>query len=203
MCYRAYTQEDREERTAVEDMSVYKIMSLWRDGSLRSWYIGEEYKVGKTNRQQIPLNMKRANSSEKAGGFIIRDGYHSYNSRTTKPVIRNGSMFAHADKNMGLTEPLVCRILNDLGDEAGGGYLVCWDYPQPQLEGALTLDEFRERFKFDTAGLDLYGGTCVIARCTVPKGAHYYENGNGEIVSDAIRVDSYECFTKPKEDKND
>ena len=79
---------------------------------------------------------------------------------------------------------------------------MCWRNPS-KLKEALTLDEFRERFKFDTAGLDLTGGTCVIARCTVPEGAHYYENGNGEIVSDAIRVNSYEYFTKPEEDKND
>jgi hypothetical protein len=66
------------------------------------------------------------------------------------------------------------------------------------LKETLTLDEFRERFKFDTAGMDMTGGTCVIARCTIPGGSHYYENANGEIVSDAIRVDSYEYITKPE-----
>lgn len=179
-----------EERTAVEDMPVYKIMSLWRNGSLRSWYMEVEYEVGKTNRQWMPLKMKGADSSEETEGFLIGEGFHSYNSRTTKPVIRT-------------SQHLVCRILNDSGDETGNGYLICWRNPRPKLEETLTLDEFRERFKFDTAGLDLLGGTCVIARCTIPGGAHYYENVDGEIVSDAIRVDSYEYFTKPEEDKND
>lgn len=194
MCYRAYTQEDREERTAVEDMPVYKIMSLWRNGSLRSWYMEEEYKVGKTERLGVPLKMKRIDTSEEAGGFIISEGFHSYDSRTTKPVIRTSNS---------LLQHLVCHITNNSGDEIGNGYLMCWRNPMSKLEETLTLDEFRERFKFDTAGLDLLGGTCVIARCTIPGGAHYYENVDGEIVSDAIRVDSYELFTKPEEDKND
>lgn len=182
-----------EERTAVEDMPVYKIMSLWRDGSLRSWYMEEEYEVGKINRQCMPLKIRSVDTSEETGGFIINEGYHSYNSRTTKPVIRTSStLFQH----------LVCHIMNNLGYEIGNGYLMCWRNPS-KLDGTLTLDEFRERFKFDTAGLGPTGDTCVIARCTIPGGAHYYENVNGEIVSDAIRVDSYEYFTKPEEDKND
>jgi hypothetical protein len=195
MCYIAYTQEDREERTAVEDMPVYKIMSLWKNGSLRSWYMEEEYEVGKTERLGVPLKMKRADSSEETGGFIISEGYHSYNSRTTKPVIRTS--------NDALLQHLACYIMNNLGYEIGNGYLIRWRNPMPELKETLTLDEFRERFKFDTAGMSMCGWTCVIARCTVPEGSHYFENANGEIVSDAIRVDSYEFFTKPEEDKND
>lgn len=183
-----------EERTAVEDMPVYKIMSLWRNGSLRSWYMEEEYEVGNTNRQWTPLKMKGADSSEETGGFLIGEGYHSYNSRTTKPVIKTSNT---------LLQHLVCYITNNSGDEIGNGYLMCWSNPMSKLEETLTLDEFRERFKFDTAGLDLLGGTCVIARCTIPRGAHYYENVNGEIVSDAIRVDSYEYFTEPEVHIND
>ena len=194
MCYLAYAKKDMEERTAVEDMPVYKIMSLWRGGSLRSWYMEEEYEVGKTERLAVPLKMKRVDSSEETGGFIISEGYHSYNSRTTKPVIRTSST---------LLQHLVCHIMNNLGYEIGNGYLMCWRNPMPELkEDAMTLDEFRECFKFDTTGLALLGDTCVIARCTIPGGSHYYENVNGEIVSDAIRVDSYEYFTK-QEDKND
>ena len=92
--------------------------------------------------------------------------------------------------------------MNNSGDEIGG-YLMCWHQPISEFKEALALDEFRERFKFDTTGLDLTGGTCVIAHCTIPGGAHYYENVNGEIVSDAIRVDSYELFTKPESENND
>jgi hypothetical protein len=193
MCYLAYAKKDMEERTAVEDMPVYKIMSLWRDGSLRSWYMEEEYEVGKTERLAVPLRMKAVDSSEEAEVFRISEGYHSYSSRTTKPVIRTSSTwFQH----------LVCHIMTNLGYEIGNGYLMCWRIPMSELkEEALTLDEFREHFKFDTTGMALLGDTCVIARCTIPGGAHYYENVNGEIVSDAIRVDSYELFTKPEEKK--
>ena len=197
MCYRAYTKEDMEQRTAVEDMPVYKIMSLWRNGSLRSWYMEEEYEVGKTERLAAPLKMKRADPSD--GGFIISEGYHSYNSRTAKLGIRT----SHGLKELFQRSNLVCCIMNNSGDEIGR-YLMCWHNPTSELlNETLTLGEFRERFKFETAGLDLFGGTCVIARCTIPGGARYYENGNGEIVSDAIRVDSYECVTKPEGKNND
>lgn len=182
-----------EQRTAVEDMPVYKIMSLWRDGSLRSWYMEEEYEVGKTNRQWMPLKMKGADSSEETGGFIISEGYHSYSSRATKPVIS----LSHT-----LHRHLVCYIMNNSGHEIGNGYLMCWCNPEFTLRETLTLDEFRKRFKFDTTGLNLTGATCVIARCTIPGGSNYYENVNGEIVSDAIRVDSYEYFTKPEENND-
>lgn len=197
-----------EERTAVEDMPVYKIMSLSKDGALRSWYMEEEYEVGKTERLGVPLKMERIHTMSAFLGdggvfLVINEGFHSYDSRTTKPVIRNGQMFEHVDKSLGLTEPLVCRILNDSGDETSNGYLMCWRSPMSKSKETLTLDEFRERFKFDTAGLDQTGGTCVIARCTVPEGARYYENVDGEIVSDTIRVDSYEYFTKPEEENND
>jgi hypothetical protein len=204
MCYRAYTKKDMEERTAVEDMPVYKIMSLSKDGALKSWYMGEEYKVGKTERLGVPLKMERLPDMRPflCEFLVINEGFHSYDSRATKLVIRNSHMLDHVGKNMYLTDPLVCRILNDSGGETGNGYLMCWRNPS-KLNGTLTLDEFRERFRFDTAGLGPTGDTCVIARCTIPGGAHYYENVNGEIVSDAIRVDSYEYFTKPEEDKND
>lgn len=193
MCYLAYAKKDMEERTAVEDMPVYKIMSLWSDGSLRSWYMEEEYEVGKTERLAVPLKMRSVDTREGTGGFIINEGYHSYNSRTTKPVIRTSStLFQH----------LVCHIMNSLGYRICNGYLMCWRSPISELKEALTLDEFRERFKFDTAGMGLTGGTCVIARCTIPVGAHYYENLDGEIVSDAIRVDSYEYFTEPEENND-
>lgn len=184
-----------KKRTAVEDIPVYKIMSLWGDGSLRSWYMDAEYEVGKINRLWSPLKMKGADSSEETEGFIISEGYHSYNSRTTKPAIRTSNT---------LTQHLVCCIMNNSGYEFGNGYLMCWCNPMSNLnlKETLTLDEFRERFKFDTAGLGLSGGTCVIARCTIPGGANYYENVNGEIVSDAIRVDSYELFTKPEENND-
>ena len=182
-----------EERTAVEDMPVYKIMSLWRDGSLRSWYMEEEYEVGKINRQCMPLKIRSVDTSEETGGFIINEGYHSYNSRTTKPVIgASNTLFQH----------LVCYIMTNFGYKIANGYLMCWRNPMSELKETLPLDEFRERFKFDTTGLDLLGETCVIARCTIPVGAHYYENLDGEIVSDAIRVDSYEYFTKPEENND-
>lgn len=36
----------------------------------------------------------------------------------------------------------------------------------------------------------------VIVECTIPKGTHYYMNQRGEIVSDQIKIESFQTFTQ-------
>ena len=50
-----------------------------------------------------------------------------------------------------------------------------------------------EVFGMDRFHLDHFMNTedVVLVECTIPEGSTYYENENGEIVSDAIRIDSF------------
>lgn len=200
MCYIAYTEEERQERTAKEDFKVFKVMRIKKkpDGSesLFSYYHPKEWQVGETATLDKPLILQHyGRTFLREECSIIDLGYHSY----------HGGI---AQISFDVTFPpqvyvdVRCKKSNIVDDPLLFDWIVIDDYhigditfneglSTPWFGNRYTPDEFKKFMQKCTLN---YNNKIVIANCTIPKGANYYLNIRGEIVSDTIRIDSYETF---------
>lgn len=200
MCYFAYTEEERKERTAYEDLKVFKVMRIKKkpDGSesLFSFYHPKEWQVGETAmvKPLILQHHKRTFLREECSTIDI--GYHSYHggiaqisfNLTFPPQVY--AEVRYAKSNIVDDPSLFGWILIDdyyLGDITINEGLVT-----PWCGVRYTPDEFKKFMRKCTMD---YHDKIAIVNCTIPKGSNYYINRRGEIVSDTIRIDSYDALT--------
>lgn len=196
MCYRAYTEEERQERTAKEDFKVFKVMRIKKklDGSesLFSFYHPKKWQVGETATLDKPLVLhhhKRKFIREWCSTIDL--GYHSYHGdiaqilfNITFPPQVYAEVVIYVDSN-GNPHVISEYYIGDITINEG---LVT-----PWCGRRYTYDEFKKFMSKCT--LDYYNFGVAIANCTIPKGAKYYLSSRGEIVSDTIRLDSYDALT--------
>lgn len=190
MCYKAYTEEERKERTAKEDIKVFKVMNFKKNPnggiSLFSYYYRKEWQVGETATLDMPLVLQHNKRTFICQATSIVDiGYHSYHVDITR--ISFDLRFppqAYAD--------VVCENSNGhphvISEYYIGDITINKGLVTPWYGRRYTYDEFK-KFMLNCT-LD-YSIGVAIANCTIPKGSKYYLSSRGEIVSDAIRIDSY------------
>lgn len=199
MCYRAYTEEERRERTANEDLKVFKVMNFKKNPngriSLFSFFHRKEWRVGETATLGKPIVLhhhKRTLFCQESS--TIKIGYHSYHGDITK--ISFDLRFppqAYAD--------VICEGSNGrpyvISEYYIGDITINEGLATPWYDRRYTYDEFKKFMLKRTLDYSV-GDHCAgiaIANCTIPKGAKYYLSSLGEIVSDAIRLDSYDALT--------
>jgi len=194
MCYRAYTEEERKERTAKKDINVFKVMNFKKNPngeiSLFSYFFQKEWQVGETATLDKPLVLRHHKRTFICQESTIEVGYHSYHGDITQ--ISFDLRFppqAYAD--------VICVNLNGhthVISEYYIGDITTNEGPVTPWYGArYTYDEFKKFMLKHT--LDYHIPGVAIANCTIPKGAKYYISSRGVIVSDAIRLDSYDALT--------
>ena len=200
MCYIAYTEEERREHTANEDLKVFKVMrtkkSLSGEMLLFSFYQPKKWQVGETATLDEPLILRHHKRTFLREGCSTIDlGYHSYHggiAQISFNVAYPPQVYAEVrcNKSNIVDDPLLFgwMIIDDyyIGDITINEGLVT-----PWCGVRYTPDDFKKFMLKCT--LD-HGGRVAIANCTIPKGAKYYINRRGEIVSNEIRFDSYEAF---------
>jgi hypothetical protein len=202
MCYFAYTEEERQEHTAKEDFKVFKVMRAKKSPSgeifLSSFYYPKKWHVGETATWPRPLVLHHHEET-----FIHHEecstidlGYHSYHVDLAQ-ISFNLKFHPNVYVDVICVSPTV-KASGALIDEyyvgnttINEGRLVTpWTWCDDWY--TYTLDEFKKYMRKRT--LDNSTGV-IIADCTIPKGATYYINSRGEIVSNAIRLDSYDALT--------
>lgn len=199
MCYFAYTEEERQERTAKENFKVFKVMRIKKktDGSesLFSFYQPKEWQVGETATLNKPLILhhnKRTVFREECSTIDL--GYHSYHGGIAQISFNVIPPRVYVDvrckESNIVDDPLLFdwRLIDDyyIGDFTINEGLVT-----PWCGNRYAPDEFKKFMQKCTLDYDV---RIAIANCTIPKGAKYYINRRGEIVSDTIRLDSYDTL---------
>jgi len=200
MCYFAYTEEERQEHTAKEDFNVFKVMRIKKkpDGSesLFSFYHPKEWQVGETAMVKPLILHHHERTFLREECSTIDLGYHSYHSGIAQ-ISFDVTFPPH------VYAEVRCRKSNIVDDPLLFGWIVIDDYyigditineglVTPLCGNRYTPDEFKKFMQKCT--LD-YHDRIVIADCTIPKGSNYYINIRGEIVSETIRIDSYDTLT--------
>jgi len=131
MCWVTKDKAFMVERTAENDIDVFKVVYVNTIGQIISMIAGFQYTLGVVYSEQ----MKQDQSGSM---FSVCEGFHSY---TTSCIVRT---------------------------EFDGSYCV---YHGKERVG-MFFGRGRHRVK--------------LMKCRIPKGAHYYMNGDGECVSDRI-----------------
>jgi len=201
MCYIAYTEEERRERTAKENIKVFKVMRAQKSPSgeisLSSFYQRKKWHVGETATLDKPLVLHHHEETflHHEGCSTIDLGYHSYHCGI-------------AQISFNLTFPpqvyaeVRCKKSNIVDDPSLFGWILIDDYYLGDItinEGLVTPwcgvrytpDEFKKFMRKCTMD---YHDKIAIVNCTIPKESNYYINRRGEIVSDTIRIDSYDTL---------
>ena len=176
MCYKAYSNNDKKCRTAKEDIRVVKFVESYKVNGkwlIRSYYTDYPYELGHTySIDGMPIEYCAD----------INQGFHSYSLSKGKPVVRRYRSgyseigFPNDDKES-------CRRL--LG--SSHSYFIKEDHIDGRFECTprmakyfFIIDEFARKVKFPVFS---------VMYCTIPEGSVYYENEDGEIVTDKIRTD--------------
>ena len=179
MCYEASSYNDKKCRTAEEDIRVVKFVESYKVNGkykIRSYYAEYPYEIGHTYSVSY---MPREYCED------INQGYHSYSLSKGEPVVRRylgyeAIEFPNDDEDS-------CRkllgtshadfIKKDQIKKVFDGMFEC----APKMaKYFFSIDEFARKAKFPVFS---------VMYCTIPKGSVYYENEDGEIVSDQIRPD--------------
>lgn len=167
MCWSTYVNENKRERTAKEDMLVYKIVNKYRGFGYVSYYMGMESTLWRSMRplgfsyvsyymgmEYIPdkeysiNNLMAINCSD--GETIIKEGYHSYSAQECDICINH--------------------VFNTI-DVYNKSKFLKEGYYETRLSVSVPNNE----------------STAVVA-CVIPKGSIYYKNEHGEIVSDHLII---------------
>lgn len=176
MCYEASSDNGKKCRTAEEDIRVVKFVESCKlngKWAIRSFYIHYPYKLGHTYSISY---MPREYCED------INQGYHSYSLSKGKPVVRR---YRSAYSEIGFpNDDESCRKL--LG--SSHSVFIKEDRLDRRFECTpkmakyfFSIDEFARHYSSSSVFSVMY--------CTIPKGSVYYENEEGEIVSDQIRPD--------------
>lgn len=197
MCYIAYTEEERRERTAKEGIKVFKVMRAQKSPSgeisLFSFYQRKKWHVGETATLDKPLVLHHHEETflhhEECSTIDL--GYHSYHGNLTQ-ISFDLRFPPRVYVDVICVSPTVkasVALIDEyyIGDVTINELVTPW----PWCGDGYTYSEFKKYMRKCT--LDNRTGV-VIANCTIPKGAKYYINSRGEIVSNEIRFDSYETF---------
>lgn len=179
MCYEARTNDGKKCRTAEEDIRVVKFVETLKVNgkwTIRSYYIKYPYELGHTYSVS---HMPREYCED------INEGYHSYSLSKGEPVVRrylgyDAIEFPNDDEES-------CRkllgkshadfIKQDQIKKVFDGMFEC----APKMaKYFFSIDKFARKVNF---------AVFSVMYCTIPKGSVYYENEDGEIVSDRIRPD--------------
>jgi hypothetical protein len=183
MCYEASSDNGKKCRTAEKDIRVVKFVESYKDNgkwAIRSYFNNYPYKIGHTYSTDC---MPREYCED------INQGYHSYSLSKGYPVMRRyriysaiGFPFPNDNDNNGMDS---CRCL--LGSSHSvfikGDHLgEMFECTPKMAKYFFSIDEFARK---DNAHFPVFS----VMYCTIPKGSIYYENEEGEIVSDQIRPD--------------
>lgn len=108
MCWSTYENNNKRERTAKEDMLVYKIVKKYREFGYVSYYMGMEYILDK---EYSINNLKAINCPY--GETIINEGYHSYSVQECNICINHNVIYVYSKNKNKLEEDYYeARILN-------------------------------------------------------------------------------------------
>lgn len=108
MCWSTYENKNKGERTAKEDMLVYKIVKKYREFGYVSYYMGMEYILDK---EYSINNLKAINCPD--GETIINEGYHSYSVQECNICINHNVIYVYSKNKNKLEEDYYeARILN-------------------------------------------------------------------------------------------
>lgn len=178
MCYEARSYNDKKCRTAEEDIRVVKFVeTLKANGKwkIRSYFTNYPYELGHTYSISY---MPREYCED------INQGYHSYSLSNGEPVMR---------RYLGYSE---LGFPDDDGDERcllGGSHsdFIKQDQIRKVFDGMFECTPRMAKYFFsiDEFGRKENFPVFSVMYCTIPKGSVYYENEDGEIVSDQIRPD--------------
>lgn len=178
MCYEAKSDNDKKCRTAEEDIRVVKFVESYKVNGkykIKSYFAGYQYVLGHTySISEMPR--------EYCDG--INEGYHSYSLSKGEPVMR---------RYIGYSK---LGFPNEDGDERcllGGTHsdFIKEDQIRKVFDGMFECTPRMAKYFFSIDEFGRMGGFSVfsVMYCTIPKGSVYYENEDGEIVSDQIRPD--------------
>lgn len=99
MCWSTYKNKNKGERTAKEDMLVYKIVKKYREFGYVSYYMGMEYILDK---EYSINNLKAINCPD--GKTIINEGYHSYSAQECNICINHNVIYVYSKNKNKLEE---------------------------------------------------------------------------------------------------
>ena len=178
MCYQAKSDNDKKCRTAEEDIRVVKFVETLKVNgkwTIRSYFTNYPYELGHTYSVSY---MPREYCGD------INEGYHSYSLSKGEPVMRRHLGYSElgfpdddGDDRCLLGGSHSDFIKQDQIRKVFGGMFEC----TPQMaKYFFSIDDFARKADFPVFS---------VMYCTIPKGSIYYENEDGEIVSDQIRPD--------------
>ena len=174
MCYEATSYNDKKCRTAEEDIRVVKFVESYKVNGkykIRSYYTDYPYELGHTYSASY---MPREYCED------INQGYHSYSLSKGNPVMRRYLGYSELGfpGNDGDGRCLLgCSHSDFIKEDYLGRMFEC----APRMaKYFFSIDEFGRKDNFPVFS---------VMYCTIPKGSVYYENEDGEIVSDQIRPD--------------
>ena len=177
MCYEARSNDGKKCRTAKEDIRVVKFVETLKVNgkwTIRSYFTNYPYELGCTYSVS---HMPREYCGD------INEGFHSYSLSKGEPVMR---------RYLGYSE---LGFPDDDGDERcllGGSHSDFIKEDQIKMfDGMFECTPRMAKYFFSIDEFGRMGGFPVLSvmYCTIPKGSVYYENEDGEIVSDKIRPD--------------
>ena len=175
MCYEASSDNDKKCRTAEEDIRVVKFVESYKVNGkyeIRSYYALHLYILG--NTYSIP-EMPREYCED------INQGYHSYSLSKGYPVMRRYRGYSEIgfpiDGETWCMHPLEAPYVDFIKE----------DYLGRMFECAPRMAKYF--FSIDDSARKANSPVLSVMYCTIPKGSIYYENEDGEIVSDRIRPD--------------
>lgn len=177
MCYEARSYNDKKCRTAEEDIRVVKFVESYKVNGkykIRSYYTDYPYELGHTYSASY---MPREYCED------VNQGYHSYSLSKGNPVMRRYLGYS------GLGFP---------GDDGDGRCLLGGSHSDFIKENQIKMFDgmfectprmAKYFFSIDEFGRKDNFPVFSVMYCTIPRGSVYYENEDGEIVSDQIRPD--------------
>ena len=99
MCWSTYKNKNKGERTAKEDMLVYKIVKKYKEFGYVSYYRGMVYILDK---EYSISNLKAINCPD--GKTIINEGYHSYSAQECNICINHNVISVYSKNKNKLEE---------------------------------------------------------------------------------------------------
>lgn len=165
MCWTTYKEELAKTRTADKDIKAFKVCRPTDDPNYaKPYYFNHygDYKVGNTYFICADIFVRQIRPPHLHTCYEIDRGYHSYNPEKVSVSIDENPM-----------DDAITLLRNDVKTPLHS-------YSVTRNDNGVKIDYF------------LLKRNLVKVNCTIPKGATYYENENGEFVSDIIRIDSME-----------
>lgn len=179
MCYKANSNESKKCRTAEEDIRVVKFVESCKTNgkyAIRSYFAQFPYELGHTYSMS---HMPREYCED------INQGYHSYSLSKGEPVVRRYLAYDAIEFPNDSEES--CRKLFGISH----GVFIKKDQIKKMFDGMFecTPQMAKYFFSIDEFARKIDSPVFSVMYCTIPKGSVYYENENGDIVSNRIRPD--------------